>query len=105
MAKKKQRKVKAKKKPQVVTLKQSEYFASMEFNEVEFNATGETAFDAFTNVAIVIPRSILKTKATLTLRNENLEAKQILFGVQFRRFLTSNVARDIWAKRLAAKLA
>lgn len=89
-------------KPRVV---KGAYTAILEVNGKEYKASGASSIDAMNALAATLTPFMLKTKCFLRLEHKKLTASQMFLAIQLRRFTLGKVARQIWAKRLEARLA
>lgn len=95
----------AKAEPATKALVKGDYILTLEVNEKVYESDGTSSIEAFQNLAAQFPGFLqLKTRATITLSNGNLQSSQIIFVLQLRRLLKSFTVMQVWAKRMEAAL-
>lgn len=80
------------------------YFACIEYNEQRFEGKGKTALDAFEAIKLPTPLGIFKTRIVARLAHDKMQSEHILFAVQFRRFVSMKMSREILCKRFELRL-
>lgn len=93
-----------KKKKRTRTPASKPYFACIEYNEQRFEGKGKTALDAFEAIKLPTPLGIFKTRIIARLAHNKMQSEHILFAVQFRRFVSMKMSREILCKRFELRL-
>lgn len=74
------------------------FVMTLQVNGMEIKSKGKTSLEAYQGIAV--GPMLMKTKGIVILEHDGKRSEKVFYPFQLRKMFASDIARQVWAKRM-----